>query len=299
MSRVGLLLLTGITGILLAPTAHATPDTATLTAPDTATLTAPDTATLTAPDTATLTASDTVTLTAPDTVTLSATVDGRPVGSHELVLDPSGSSRVSVTVHNTTDTVRHVKTVRLSGTALALTFFSYDTTVPFDVPAQESVTKAFVLDLGQLGAQATGLLPTEIEVLDAQREVIAAIGTTGDVRGSLWSVYGIFGIAVFGLTALAWIGALWALARRRLPANRWQRAMQFLPAGIGTGLVAVISLSVLRVVAPSPAAEIPFILGAAAAAFALGYLTPHPAADPPVDPEATQRITRPLPGGAA
>jgi hypothetical protein len=255
-----------------------------------------------------------------DTVTIDATVDGTPVGEDELLLDPSGSSRISVTVHNGTDTVWHVKTIRLSGTALALTFFSYDTTVPFDVPAKQSVTRGFVLDLGQLGTQATGLLPTELEVVDTNRDSIASIGTTGDVRGSMWSVYGVFGLAVFGLTVLAWAGALVALARRRLPANRWQRAMRFLPAGVGTGLVAVISLSVLRVMAPSPAAEIPFILGAAGAALVLGYLTPHPSADsdgPPLDPpssspsstssstlpfadpEATQRITRPLPGGAA
>jgi hypothetical protein len=264
-----------------------------------------------------------------DEVTIDVTVDGTPVGDDELLLDPTGSSRFSVTVHNGTDTVRHVKTIRLSGTALALTFFSYDTTLPFDVPARQSVTRGFVLDLGQLGEQATGLLPTELEVLAADREVIASIGTTGDVRGSMWSVYGVFGLAVFGLTVLAWAGALFALARRRLPANRWQRAMRFLPAGVGTGLVAVISLSVLRIMAPSPAAEIPFILGAAAAAFVLGYLTPHPNADdllldPPqafvephaqpytqpyadqahadqpfVDPDSTHRITRPLPGGGA
>ncbi|MEV0679476.1 hypothetical protein AB0I60_23420 [Actinosynnema sp. NPDC050436] len=234
-----------------------------------------------------------------DGVTLTAYVDGRQVGPDDLVLDPSRSVKVAVTVHNGTDTARHVKTVRLSGTALALTFFSYDTTVPFEVPAKQSVSRAFHLDLGQLGTQATGLLPTDVEVLDGQREVVAAISATGDVRGSLWSVYGVFGLAVFFLTALAWAGALWALARRRLPANRWQRAMQFLPAGVGTGLVAVISLSVLRVVAPSPAAEVPFVLGAAAAAFLLGYLTPNAAEPPPVDPEATLRITRPLPGGAA
>ncbi len=237
----------------------------------------------------------------PDAVTVSAIVDGKKVGpDDELVLDPGTSTRIEVTVHNGTDTVRHIKTVRLTGTALALTFFSYDTTVPFDVPAKQSVTRAFVLDLGQLGTQATGLLPTDIEVLDVNREVLATVGTTGDVRGSLWSVYGVFGIAVFALTVLAWAAALWGLARRKLPANRWQRAMQFLPAGVGTGLVAVISLSVLRVVAPSPAAEIPFLLGSAAAALLLGYLTPHPSQDdpPPFDPEATQRITRPLPGGA-
>ncbi|MEU5695957.1 hypothetical protein [Actinosynnema sp. NPDC020468] len=232
-------------------------------------------------------------------VSINATVDGKPVTGDELLLDPSGSARISLTIHNGTDRVLHVKTVRLSGTALALTFFSYDTTLPFDVPGGESVTRGFVLDLDQLGSQATGLLPTELAVLDASRDVIAGVETTGDVRGSVWSVYGIFGLAVLLLTALAWAGALFALARRRLPANRWQRAMQFLPAGIGTGLVAVISLSVLGVMAPSPAAEIPFIVVAAAAALLLGYLTPHPAPAAPVDPEATQRLTRPLPPGGA
>ncbi|WP_461125368.1 hypothetical protein [Saccharothrix stipae] len=274
MSSVGLLLLCGI--FLGVAPAHA------------------------AGDAVTIAAGDSAVLAAGDAVTIDATVDGTPVGEDALLLDPSGSSRISVTVHNGSDTVRHVKAIRLSGTALALTFFSYDTTVPFDVPAKQSVTRGFVLDLGQLGAQATGLLPTELEVLDTNRDVIASIGATGDVRGSMWSVYGVFGLAVFGLTLLAWAGALIALARRRLPANRWQRAMRFLPAGVGTGLVAVISLSVLRIMAPSPAAEIPFILGSAAAAFALGYLTPHPAADEvPTDPESTQRITRPLPGGVA
>ncbi|NUT46689.1 MAG: hypothetical protein HOV94_05115 [Saccharothrix sp.] len=233
-----------------------------------------------------------------DAIGIDATADGTPIGEETLLLDPAAPARISVTVHNGTDTVRHVKAIRLSGTALGLTFFSYDTTVPFDVPAGQSVTRGFVLDLGQLGGQATGLLPTELEVLDTDRELLASIGTTGDVRGSVWSVYGVFGLAAFALTVLAWAGALVALARRRLPANRWQRGMRFLPAGVGTGLVAVISLSVLRVVAPSPAAEIPFIVGAAAVAFLLGYLTPHPDVDDlPPDSEATQRFTRPVPGG--
>jgi hypothetical protein len=244
---------------------------------------------------------------APGEVTMNATVDRKPVGgAEELVLDPAGSTRFEVTVHNATDTPRHVKTVRLSGTALALTFFAYDTTLPFDVPAKESVTRAFVLDLADLGGQATGLLPTEIEVLDASRDRIASVGATGDIRGSMWSVYAVFGLGVLLLTALSWAGALFALARRRLPANRWQRAMRFLPAGIGTGLVAVISLSVLKLMAPSPTAEIPFIAGAAAAALLLGYLTPHPgeAEEPtgagrPDSPDGTltERITRPLPPG--
>lgn len=255
---------------------------------------------------------------APGEVTVNATVDRQPVGgSEQLVLDPTRSIRVEVTVHNGTDADRKVKTVRLSGTALALTFFAYDTTVPFDVPAKESVTRAFQLDLADLGGQATGLLPTEIEVLDENRAVLGSVETTGDVVGSMWSVYAVFGLGVLLLTVFSWAGALFALARRRLPVNRWQRAMRFLPAGIGTGLVAVISLSVLTLVAPSPAAEIPFILGSAAVALLLGYLTPHPGdgdAPRPVDDAdretdaftatydavpLTERTTRPLPPGGA
>ncbi|MBB4964648.1 hypothetical protein F4559_002007 [Saccharothrix violaceirubra] len=270
-------------------------------------------------------------------VTANATVDGRPVGEDTLLLDPAKTAKISVTVHNGTSDALHVKTIRLAGTALALTFFAYDTALPFDVPAGQSVTRSFVLDLADLDGQATGLLPTELSLLDGERDAIAVIDTTGDVRGSAWSVYGIFGLSVLALTLLAWAGALFALARRRLPANRWQRATRFLPAGIGTGLVAVISLSVLRVIAPSPAAEIPFILGAAAVALALGYLTPHPDDPAPetepepgsttrttvsttttattpattpatatlrtttanVDPEATVRLTRPMPPGGA
>src|SRR3712207_7482619 len=59
-----------------------------------------------------------------------------------------------------------------------------------------------------------------------------------------------------------------------------------------TTLFRSISLSVLRVVAPTPAVGISFVVGAAAAAFLLGYLTPHPdddglpPAEPPVDPES-------------
>jgi len=257
---------------------------------------------------------------APGEITLNATVDRKAVGGTEdLVLDPAKSIRVEVTVHNGTDTDRHVKTVRLSGSALGLTFFAYDTTLPFDVPKKESVTRAFQLDLADLGGQATGLLPTEIEVLDDNRDVLGSVETTGDIVGSMWSVYAVFGLGVLLLTIFSWAGALFALARRRLPANRWQRAMRFLPAGIGTGLVAVISLSVLKLMAPSPAAEIPFILGSAAAALLLGYLTPHPGdadAPRPTDHDSntetetddftgydgaplTERITRPLPPGGA
>jgi hypothetical protein len=213
-------------------------------------------------------------------VSLDAKIDGKPVGNGHLVIDPAHTAVVEVTIRNQTSVPVRVKTVRLTGTALALTFFAYDTAVAVDVPAGGTASRTFPLDLADLDRQATGLLPVSVRLVGTDRSVLAEVDATGDVRGSLWSVYGVFGIALVMLTALAWAGALVALARHRLPANRWRRALRFLPAGFGTGLSAVVTLSVLRLVAPAPAAEIPLILGAAAVALALGYLTPYPGDEP-------------------
>lgn len=51
------------------------------------------------------------------------------------MVDPVGPVELSVMVSNCTNSVSHGHRVRLVGTALPLTFFDYDTTVPFDVPA--------------------------------------------------------------------------------------------------------------------------------------------------------------------
>ena len=220
-------------------------------------------------------------------------IDHRPIEDATIAIDPANQVELQVTATNSGAAPVKVRSVRLSGVALALTFFAYDTTAPFEVPARGSVTRTFVLDLGDLSGQATGLLPSSVELLDVQRVTLGEATTVADVRGSLWSVYGVFGLAMLVLTILAWATALLALARHRLAPNRWRRGLRFLPAGFGTGLVAVISLSVLRLVPPEPAIEIPVVLGAAAIAFLLGYLTPHPAPPAVTDSDTTVRLAVP------
>ncbi|GAB3735403.1 hypothetical protein GCM10027598_61540 [Amycolatopsis oliviviridis] len=214
---------------------------------------------------------------------LAVTLDDRPITNATVMIDPAKQIELTVTASNSGGTPVKVRSVRVSGVALALTFFAYDTTAPFEVPAHSRVTRTFVLDMADLSGQAIGLLPSTVELLDAQRGTLGEASTVADIRGSLWSVYGAFGLAMLVLTVLAWLTALLALARHRLPANRWRRGLRFLPAGFGTGLVAVVSLSVLRLVPPEPAIEIPVVLGAAVIAFLLGYLTPHPAPGPDSD----------------
>ncbi|MEV4317397.1 hypothetical protein [Actinocrispum sp. NPDC049592] len=216
---------------------------------------------------------------------LTVSLDGRDINGNTVTIDPAKSAELSVTAINNSDSVVRVRSVRVSGVALALTFFSYDTTMPFDVPAKSRVTRTLVLDFTDLGGQAIGLLPTTVDIVGAQREDLGSVSTVSDVRGSLWSVYGVFGLAMLVITAFLWATALLALARHRLAPNRWRRALRFLPAGIGTGLVAVITLSVLKLVPPEPAIEIPVVIGTAAIGLILGYLTPHPI--PPLPPSST------------
>ncbi|HEV7977394.1 hypothetical protein [Amycolatopsis sp.] len=214
---------------------------------------------------------------------IAVTIDGQNIGDNTVAVEPGEPVELAVTAINNGSSSIRVRSVRLSGVALALTFFSYDIMVPFDVPAGGRATRTLELDLAALNGQAIGLLPASVELLDSQRETLGSASTVTDVRGSIWSVYGVFGLAMLVLTVLAWAGALLALARHRLSPNRWRRALRFLPAGVGTGLVAVVTLSVLRLVPPEPVVEIPVVLGAAAIALLLGYLTPHPAPESVVD----------------
>lgn len=213
---------------------------------------------------------------ADDPLRVIVTLDGRNIADRVVEFDPARPAELSVTAINSGTTPKSVRLVRVSGVALALTFFAYDTTIPFEVPAQGQATRTFPLDVRDLRDQAIGLLPTSVELLDEERVALGEVDTVADVRGSFLSVYGVFGVAVFALTALTWVAALLALARHRLPPNRFRRALRFLPAGIGTGLVAVVTLSVLRLVPPEPVVEIPVVLGAAVIAMVLGFLTPHP-----------------------
>lgn len=216
-------------------------------------------------------------------LTVTVEINDRDVSGQTVALIPDEPLELTIIAENPGTEARSVRLVRVSGVALALRFFAYDTTLPFQVPARGRVTRTFPLDVRDLDGQAVGLLPTSIELLTEDRTVLGAADTVADVRGSLWSVYGVFGLAMLGLTVLAWAGALLALARNKLSANRFRRALRFLPAGVGTGLVAVVSLSVLRMVPPAPAVEIPVVIGAALIAMVLGFLTPHPSPEVAAD----------------
>lgn len=214
-------------------------------------------------------------------------LDGREAAGHDandpLVLDPDEPVMVAVTATNAGSDEVFVRSVRLRSRVMGLTFLSYETGVHLEVPAGGTATVTFELDLLDLRNQATGLLPTEVELLDAERDAIATVPLTADVQGSMTSVYGAFGLAIAAITLLSLGLALFRLATGRLPANRWARGLQFAAPGAGLGLVVTIGLSTLRVFAPAPGLSATLLIGLTIAGFALGYLTPQPGRDDVVE----------------
>ena len=215
-------------------------------------------------------------------VSLHASISGRGVDQgterHPIRLEADAATALEVKVDNEGDQPVDVRTVRLSGRVMGLTFYAYDTSVHFTVDGHHTETRRFPLDLRDLAGQAIGLVPSSVAVLDENRHEIASQSFVADVRGKLRSVYGVFGIAIAVLTALWFAGALVALARGRLSTNRWRRGLRFLTPGLGLGLTLVFTLSALRVLAPQPSRWFPTVVVAAAVLFAIGYLTPDPAA---------------------
>ncbi|MCU1593665.1 MAG: hypothetical protein JWO12_1057, partial [Frankiales bacterium] len=212
---------------------------------------------------------------------ITATVDGHSLqaaGSNSpIVLKPSDSTVVAVSVTNNGSSPVEVRAVRLDARVLGLAFFSYTTRVDLTVAPGATGTRAFALDLGDLDGQATGLLPARLSLLAPDRSEITGESGTVDVKGKISSVYGVFGLAVLAITALLLVSLMLRLVRRTLPESRWARALRFAVPGLGIGLVVTFTLGVLRIAVPSIGLSVGLLLGGLVVGFVLGYLTPSPA----------------------
>jgi hypothetical protein len=213
-------------------------------------------------------------------VHVDARINGQTVssssGDHPIRLDPHQPAAVELTVSDTGDAPVTVHRVQLSGRVAGLTFYSFDTSVALTVQPGTTATLRYSLDLTGLAGQATGLIGGTITAFDDHGHQLAQQDAVTDVRGSLWSVYGLFGFALLLLTILAILDTSIALARHRLPPNRWRRGLRFLTPGIGLGLVLAFTLSAVRVWVPSTGRWLLLAACFAVGFFVLGYLTPTP-----------------------
>jgi hypothetical protein len=194
-------------------------------------------------------------------LTVTVSVNSQPLGVQNVEVDPDRPVALLITAANNGLSPQHVRTIRFSGGVLGLPFFGYETTMPFDIAPHELATRTLVLDIGELRGQATGLMPASVDLLDEGGNSLGSVDAVTDVRGSLLSLYGALGVVLLVFTAAAWASAFLALGRRDRQLSRWRSVGRFLPAGIGTGLLAVVWLSIFRLVAPEPLTALGVVLG--------------------------------------
>ena len=191
----------------------------------------------------------------PPGATWTATIDGRSVKttstSDPIRLTPAEPVEVVVRVENRSSSPVSARYVRLKGGVLGLKFYVFTTTADLQAAPGADDARTFTIDLLDLGTPADGLLPSRLVLLDAAGGEVAAEPLLVDVRGSASSVYAGFGLAVGGITVLLVAGALWRLARGRLPRNRWRRGLVMAAPGLGIGFTLTFTLSALRWAAPS------------------------------------------------
>jgi len=241
-------------------------------------------------------------------VTVTGTLNGHPLTgtdeSHPLRLSPSGLSTVVVEVANNSSRTVDIRTVVLQGQVIGLTFFDFETSVDLSVKAHHQNGVSYLLDLSGLNGEATGLIPGSLSILGPNRNVITSDPLVTDVRGSIVSVYGLFGLGLLLLTLLALASTLLSVARHKLSSNRFRRALSFMVPGVGLGFVLVFTLSALRVWLPSSGHWLTIVLAFLAVFFAAGFLSPSPAeevADEDLEKELAEREGEAAegPGGTA
>ncbi|CAM3573287.1 hypothetical protein [Smaragdicoccus niigatensis] len=223
-----------------------------------------------------------------------ATVAGQNVAdaseAHPLVLDPKHQTTVEITVTNTGRAPVTVESIGLNGKILGLTLFNVRTAVSLAVPPGKTDKLAFKMDISDLDGQATGLVAGSFSVrTSAGQELVNPV--VSKVEGSLFSVYGLFGLGLVIITILAAVDTGLAIARGRLPENRFRRGLMTMAPGIGIGFVLIFSLSALSIWVPTGPRWIISALLFAGACFAAGYFTGAPddsdeLDDQPVEVEA-------------
>ena len=223
-------------------------------------------------------------------VTLEASVEGRDLATvnrnDPLQLQPGSDTVVSVRLRNTGDTAAEIRSVRLEAHVLGLTFVSLSTRVDVRIAPGAVQERRFPLDLDDLSGQAVGLLPASLSVVDAERTTTAEVEFPVDVRGSLLSAYGVFGLSVAAITGLLLLASLVRLAGGMLSLHRWGRATRLGTVGLGVGLTLTFTLSALRVLVPSASTWLVLVLAAGATGFAAGFLSPTPEHAGPDDDDA-------------
>ena len=211
---------------------------------------------------------------------VAGTIGGRDLAdadsANPVAIDPSREIPISVTIRNASDRTENIRYVRLEGRALGVTFLTYDLGVRGSLRPGEETTIESTLDFFDLEDQATGYLGTSLRVYDAERRLLGEQVFVVDVRGKATSTMGLFALVVMGIAGFSSFVLVANTVRRRLPANRFIRGVQFAIAGGAVGVTLALGVSILRIGFADVEAWVPLVFMPTLIAFAVGYIAPGP-----------------------
>jgi hypothetical protein len=215
---------------------------------------------------------------AAESLDVEAEIDGREVAGADsdnpVAIHPDREIPLTLTIRNAGNQVEQIRYVRLEGRALGVTFLTYDLGIRGSLEPGEETTFDTALDFFDLEDQATGYLGTSLRVYDADRRVIGEQTFVIDVRGKSTSTMGLFAFVVLGIACFSSFVA--NTVRRRLPANRFVRGLQFAVAGAAIGVTLALGVSILRIGFADVEAWVPLVFLPTLIAFSIGYIAPGP-----------------------
>ncbi|MEM7093579.1 MAG: hypothetical protein AAF567_11300 [Actinomycetota bacterium] len=183
----------------------------------------------------------------------------------ELILD----------LENTADTPTEVRYVRFEGRTLDMVFLTYDTEIAVELAGEQArQLPPIFFNFFDLGGQASGYLRGQLQLFDADRELIGSQPIYLDASGDGFSTLSWFNLLLL-LAAVG--GAGWnlvRLAQRRLPSNRFIRAIRFAAIGVVAGLAIAAACSTLRIWPLDTLAWVLIVVISGIIGYAVGFLLP-------------------------
>lgn len=224
---------------------------------------------------------------------LSAIIDGRELETgtrdNPIVLEPDPEVPFSLTVRNAGDETVDLRFFRFELMTLGLNWWHYDLRAHVEVPPRAVRTISEPLDFFHADETGKGYIEAKLALYDMDRERVALQPFAFDVKGDVTSTIGLFTILMLALGIICVVEILVRWFRRRLPGNRFLRAITFAFAAAVFAVTFVVGASLLAIVLWSSATYVPIIAISILVGFVLGFLSPGPDYAT-ADEDAEQRV---------
>ena len=214
-----------------------------------------------------------------DQVEVSAVLNGVDIADSKpndpVTLLDDETAQLELTMENVSTEPVTVRFVRFEGEVLDMTFLTYDTSIRVELdPGETRAIPPVLLDFYDLGGQATGYLRGHVQLFNEERDLVGSQPVFLDANGEGFSTLAWFNLLLLFGTAggLGW--NLMRLAQRRLPSNRFVRALRFLAIGGGAGLTLAAAFSTLSLWPLGTVAWILFTVIGAVIGYVVGFILP-------------------------